>query len=54
MASYRIDDNYSIQMNVTNLLDTTYYENSYFASPSENHVTPGAGRTFTFVARANF
>jgi catecholate siderophore receptor len=54
MVSYRVNDNYSIQMNITNITDETYYDNSYFASGSENHVTPGAGRTFTFQAKANF
>ncbi len=54
MVSYKINDRYSIQMNVTNILDRVYYDNSYFASNAENHVTPGAGRTFTFTARAHF
>jgi catecholate siderophore receptor len=54
MVSYKVNENYSLQMNITNILDRTYYDNSYYSSPSENHVTPGAGRTFTFTARANF
>jgi catecholate siderophore receptor len=54
MVSYKVNDNYSLQMNVTNLLDRTYYDASYYTSASENHIIPGPGRTFTFTARASF
>lgn len=54
MVEYTVNDRYSLQMNITNILDRTYYDNAYYTSPSENHITPGAGRTFTFVAHANF
>jgi len=54
MVSYRVNDNYSLQMNITNLLDRRYYDGMYYADATENHVIPGAGRTFTFTARANF
>ena len=54
MVEYKLNDSYSLQMNITNITDKVYYDNAYYTSPSENHITPGAGRTFTFVARANF
>ena len=54
MVAYKVNENYSIQMNITNITDETYYDNAYYTSASENHITPGAGRTFTFTARANF
>ena len=54
MVAYKIDEHYDVQMNVTNLLDRYYYDNSYFTSASENHIIPGAGRTFTIVAHAHF
>jgi len=54
MVEYKVNDNYSLQMNITNIMDRVYYDNAYYTSPSENHITPGAGRTFTFVAHANF
>ena len=54
MVEYKVNENYSLQMNVTNIADKTYYDNSYYSSASENHVTPGAGRTFTFLASAHF
>ncbi len=54
MVSYKINQNYKLQLNVTNLLNATYYENSYFTSAAENHIIPGAGRTFTLTARAHF
>ena len=54
MISYKLNEHYTFQMNVTNILDERYYQGSYYADDTENHVIPGAGRTFTFVARANF
>jgi len=54
MISYKVNEHYSLQMNITNITDERYYQGSYYADDSENHVIPGAGRTFTFVARANF
>ncbi len=54
MVEYKVNENYSLQMNITNITDETYYDNSYFASGAENHITPGAGRTFTFLASAHF
>ena len=54
MVSYKINDQYSIQMNANNLMDRVYYDNSYFTSAAENHITPGAGRTITFLAKAFF
>jgi catecholate siderophore receptor len=54
MVEYKVNDNYSLQMNITNILDRVYYDNAYYTSESENHIIPGAGRTFTFTAKANF
>jgi catecholate siderophore receptor len=54
MVSYEINEHYSLQMNVNNILDRTYYDASYFTSAAENHVLPGPGRTFTFTAHVHF
>jgi catecholate siderophore receptor len=54
MVTYKVNENYSFQMNIKNIMDRVYYDNAYFSSASENHITPGAGRTFTFTAHANF
>jgi catecholate siderophore receptor len=54
MVTYKVNDRLSFQVNASNLLDKVYYDNSYFTSAAENHVIPGAGRTFTFTARAHF
>ena len=54
MVTYKVNERYSLQMNVTNLLDTRYYDGVYYADETENHAIPGAGRTFTFTARASF
>jgi catecholate siderophore receptor len=45
MISYRINKEISLQLNGYNLANKYYYANSYFSSPVENHVVPGAGRT---------
>ena len=54
MVGYKLNENYSFQMNVTNLTDAYYYANAYYSSPAENHVVIGSGRTFTFSAKAHF
>ena len=45
MASYALNKHFSVQLNGYNLANRYYYANSYFSSPVENHVVPGAGRT---------
>jgi catecholate siderophore receptor len=45
MASYRLNSHLAVQLNGYNLANRYYYANSYFSSPVENHVVPGAGRT---------
>ena len=54
MTSYKVNDRLKLQLNVINLFDTLYYDNVYYTSTSENHVIPGAGRTFKLTARASF
>jgi catecholate siderophore receptor len=54
MVAYKVNDHYSLQMNVTNLTDKLYFDGTYYADETENHAIPGAGRTFTFTAKANF
>ncbi|HTQ12866.1 MAG TPA: TonB-dependent siderophore receptor [Rhizomicrobium sp.] len=53
MASYPVTDNVSLQLNGYNLFDRKYFSNAYFSSVVENHVVPGAGRTFTLSAIVN-
>lgn len=45
MASFKVSEKLSLQMNAFNLANRLYYENAYYTSASENHVIPGAGRT---------
>ena len=45
MAQYRVAKGLAIQVNGYNLANRYYFANSYFSSPVENHVVPGAGRT---------
>jgi catecholate siderophore receptor len=54
MASYKLSRTVSLQLNVLNLTNKLYYENSYYTSASENHVFPGAGRTAKLSIRAAF
>jgi catecholate siderophore receptor len=53
MASYRVNDHLSLQLNGYNLFDKYYFTNSYFTSAVENHVLPGAGRTFALSANVD-
>ena len=54
MASYRVNPHLKLQLNGYNLANKYYYANSYFSSPSENHVIPGAGRTVLLTAAMNY
>jgi catecholate siderophore receptor len=45
MARYNLNSHIALQLNGYNLANKYYYANSYFSSPVENHVVPGAGRT---------
>jgi len=54
MASYKLTDNVSLQVNATNLFDKTYYDAAYYTSAAENHIIPGAGRTVIFSTSFTF
>ncbi|HEX4180206.1 MAG TPA: TonB-dependent siderophore receptor [Caulobacteraceae bacterium] len=54
MTSYRINDRLTVQVNAINLFNKLYYDSVYYTSASENHVIPGAGRTFKLTLRAKF
>ena len=54
MASWRVNDKLTLQVNAINLLNTLYYDSVYYTSAAENHVIPGAGRTVKLTARASF
>jgi len=54
MASYKLSKTVSLQLNVNNVTNKFYYENSYYTSASENHVIPGAGRTARLTIRTMF
>jgi catecholate siderophore receptor len=45
MVQYRLASHVSVQLNGYNLANRYYFANSYFSSPVENHVVPGAGRS---------
>jgi catecholate siderophore receptor len=44
MARYQINKSTGVQLNGYNLTNKYYFTNSYYSSPVENHVVPGAGR----------
>jgi len=50
MARYSIGSHFALQLNGYNLANRYYFANSYFSSPVENHVVPGAGRTALLTA----
>ena len=54
MASYKINSDVSVQLNVNNLFDKTYYDAAYYTSASENHVIPGPGRTVLLSTKLDF
>ena len=54
MASFKLSRTVSLQLNVLNLTNKLYYDNSYYTSAAENHVYPGAGRTAKLTIRATF
>ena len=45
MLKTQIGPRATLQLNLINLLNTWYFTKVYYASPSENHVLPGPGRT---------
>ncbi len=54
LLSYKVMPRLTLQLNAYNLLDKYYFTNAYDSSPVENHVLPGAGRTFTLTAVFNY
>ena len=46
MMAYPVTDQLDIQLNITNLLDTTYYDQVYPA-----HIVPGEGRSFVLSSK---
>ena len=54
MISYRINRTLTARLNAYNLADVLYFTNAYDTAPTENHVLPGAGRTFTLTLAASF
>ena len=50
LLSWKATPRITLQLNGYNLLDRYYFTNAYDSSPVENHVLPGAGRTFTLTA----
>ena len=54
MASYRVTDTVKVQLNALNLTDKLYYTGAYYSSVAENHIVPGAGRTFKFSTALSF
>ena len=54
MASLRVNDHLSLQLNGTNLFNKFYYANVYYTTPVENHLVPGPGRTVLLTAALGF
>jgi catecholate siderophore receptor len=51
MLSYRVTPHLALQLNGFNLLNKSYFLNSYYTSAAENHVIPGAGRSVMLSVR---
>lgn len=53
MVGYQVTDNFGLQLNGYNLSNKYYFTSSYFNSAAENHIIPGAGRTFLLTANVS-
>ena len=54
MASYKINDDFKVQLNLNNIFDKYYYDAAYYTSASENHIIPGPGRTVLLTTSVDF
>ena len=54
MVSYQLTDAVKLQLNIQNIMDTTYFTGAYFSDPTENHVLPGQGRVVTLNTGVSF
>lgn len=54
MAHYQVNKEIGVQLNGYNLANKYYYANSYYSSPVENHVVPGAGRSALLTVTVGF
>ena len=50
MASYKFNQNLSLQVNIQNLTDKEYFASTY----STHYATPAAGRTVIATLKARF
>jgi catecholate siderophore receptor len=53
MVSYEANPHLRLQLNAYDLFDKLYYDGVYYASPAENHVIPGAGRSVALTLHWN-
>ena len=51
LISYDASPRLKLQLNAYNLFNKLYYEGAYYATTSENHVIPGAGRSVALTLR---
>lgn len=54
MTHYQVNKAIGVQLNGYNLANKCYFANSYFSSPVENHVVPGAGRHALLTVTVGF
>ena len=49
MVSYDASPRLGLQLNAYDIFNKLYYDGVYYASPAENHIIPGAGRSVTLT-----
>jgi catecholate siderophore receptor len=54
MASVKVNDKISLQLNIDNITNQYYYLGAYFSDPTESHVIPGPGRTAFLTTNFHF
>jgi catecholate siderophore receptor len=54
MASYQVNKNLSLQLNLDNLTNKLYYNSVYYSAVDENHAVPGPGRTLIVTASVRY
>ena len=54
MAAYTVNRHVTLRVNVNNVFNVLAWQNSYYASATENHAIPAPGRTALFTAGVTF
>jgi catecholate siderophore receptor len=54
MTSYKVNEHFTLQLNLNNVADKLYFTGIYYTGVQENHTLPSAGRTLIGTAAYRF